>query len=84
MKKAKNHEKRLELHSAAPRATLTPHSCSPNFPRAQYLDVRTLTHELIVKFRLYLQYLTPCYVLPNIVYRIVNGNPDYCKLTLVS
>ena len=79
MKKAKNHEKRLEL----PRATLTPLSCSPNFPRAQYLDMRTLTHELIVKFRLYLQYLTPCYVLPNIVYRIVNGNPDYCKLTLV-
>ena len=41
--------KRLELHSAAPRATLTPLSCSPNFPRAQYLDIRTLTHELIVK-----------------------------------
>ena len=41
--------KRLELHSTAPRATLTPFSCSPNFPRAQYLDTRTLTHELIVK-----------------------------------
>ena len=40
--------KRLELHSAAPRATLTPLSCSPNFQRAQYLDIRTLTHELIV------------------------------------
>ena len=40
--------KRLELHSAASRATLTPLSCSPNFPRAQYLDMRTLTHELIV------------------------------------
>ena len=40
--------KRLELHSAAPRATLTPLSCSPNFPRAQYLDIRTLMHELIV------------------------------------
>ena len=35
---------------AAPRATLTPLSCSPNFPRAQYLDKRTLTHELIVKW----------------------------------
>ena len=33
---------------AAPRATLTPLSCSPNFPRAQYLDIRTLTHKLIV------------------------------------
>ena len=30
-------------------ATLTPLSCSPNFPRAQYLDIGTLTHELIVK-----------------------------------
>ena len=30
-------------------ATLTPPSCSPNFPRAQYLDIRTLTHELIAK-----------------------------------
>ena len=25
-----------------------PLSRSPNFPRAQYLDIRTLTHELIV------------------------------------
>ena len=44
--------KRLELHSAAPRATLTPLSCSPNFPRAQYLDIRTLTHELIVNWQI--------------------------------
>ena len=42
--------KRLELHSAKPGATLTPISCSPNFPRAQYLDIRTQTHELIVNF----------------------------------
>ena len=42
--------KRLELHSAAPRATLTPLSCSPNFLRAQYLDIRTLMHELIVNY----------------------------------
>ena len=42
--------KRLELHSAAPRATLTPLSCSPNFPRAQYLDIRMLMHELIVNY----------------------------------
>ena len=40
--------KRLELHEAQPSATLTPLSCSPNFPRAQYLDIRTLMHELIV------------------------------------
>ena len=36
---------KLELISATPRATLTHLSCSPNFPRASYLDERTLTHE---------------------------------------
>ena len=40
---------RLELLSAASRATLTDLSCSPNFPSAQYLDIRTLTHVEIVK-----------------------------------
>ena len=29
--------------------SLTPLSCYPNFPRAQYLDMRTVRHELIVK-----------------------------------
>ena len=29
---------------STPRATLTHLSCSPNFPRASYLDERTLTH----------------------------------------
>ena len=38
------------MHLAAPRATLTSLSCSSNFPRAQYLRIRTLTHQLIVKF----------------------------------
>ena len=33
------------------RATLTPLSYSPNFPRAQYLDIRMMTHELIVKYK---------------------------------
>ena len=41
--------KKLELLSATPRATLTHLSCSPNFPRASYLDERTLTYEPIVK-----------------------------------
>ena len=44
--------KRLELLSAVPRATLMPLSCSPNVPRAQYLDIRTLMHELIVKLKM--------------------------------
>ena len=34
--------KKLELLSATPRATLTHLSCSPNFPRASYLDERTM------------------------------------------
>ena len=42
----------------APRATLTPLSCSPNFPRAQYLDIRTLIHELI-----YMGMLIKCYLM---------------------
>ena len=54
--------KKLELHSAAPRATLTPLSRSPNFPRAQYLDIRTLTLELIVKYTLYPLHPIPCYI----------------------
>ena len=44
--------KRLALLSATPRATLAPLSCSPNFPRAQYLDIRTLTHELILNLNI--------------------------------
>ena len=43
--------------SATPRATLTDLLCSPNFPRASYLDERTLTYEPIVKLRLYLAQL---------------------------
>ena len=42
----------LLVTSLKPRAVLTPLSCSPNFPRARYLDIRTLTHELIVKYGL--------------------------------
>ena len=41
--------KKLELLSATPWATLMRLSCSPNFPRASYLDERTLTYEPIVK-----------------------------------
>ena len=44
--------KKLELLSATPRATLTHLSCSPNFPRASYLDERTLTYEPIVNYQL--------------------------------
>ena len=42
--------KKLELLSATPRATLTHLSCSPNFPRASYLNERTQTYETIVKY----------------------------------
>ena len=53
--------KKLELLSATPRATLTHLSCSPNFPRASYLDERTLTYEPIVNYTLVnwcVQYVT--------------------------
>ena len=43
--------KKLEFLSATPRATLTHLSCSSNFPRASYLDERTLTYEPIVNWR---------------------------------
>ena len=36
-------------------STRTPLSCSPNFPHAQYFDIRTLAHELIVKIITMLQ-----------------------------
>lgn len=42
--------KRLELPSAMPQATLPPFSCSPNFPLAQYLNIRMFTHALIVNW----------------------------------
>jgi len=43
-------ESTQEARVAASRATLMPLSCSPNFPRAQYLNTRMLTHELILKY----------------------------------
>ena len=42
--------KKLELLAATLRATLIHLSCSPNFPRASYLDERTLTYEPIVEW----------------------------------
>ena len=44
--------KKLGLLSATPRATLTHLSCSPNFPRASYLDERTLTYKPIVNYNI--------------------------------
>ena len=41
--------KKLELLSAAPRATLTLLSCSPNFPRASITRCTHAKHEPIVK-----------------------------------
>ena len=44
--------KKLELLSAAPRATLTHFSCSPNFPRASITRYTHAKHEQILKFSL--------------------------------
>ena len=41
--------KKLELLSAAPRATLTLLSCSPNFPRASITRYTHAKHEPILK-----------------------------------
>ena len=42
--------KKLELLSAAPRATLTHFSCSPNFPRASITRYTQAKHEQILNF----------------------------------
>ena len=42
--------KKLELLSAAPRATLTLLSCSPNFPRASITRYTHTKHEPILKW----------------------------------
>ena len=42
--------KKLELLSAAPRATLTLLSCSPNFPRASITRCTHAKHEPILNF----------------------------------
>ena len=42
--------KKLELLSAAPRATLTHFSCSPNFPRASITWYTHAKHEQILNF----------------------------------
>ena len=68
------------MHSAALRATLTPLSCSPNFPRAQYLDIRTLTHELIANFSYFYSECLVCLVnfrsahnlLTNSIFTVLN------------
>ena len=46
--------KKLELLSAAPRATLTLLSCSPNFPRASITRCTHAKHEPIVNYILYI------------------------------
>ena len=50
--------KKLELLSAAPRATLTHFSCSPNFPRASITRYTHAKHEQILNSRLNV-YLPP-------------------------
>ena len=42
-------DKKLELRSATPRATLTLLSCSPNFPRASITRYTHAKHEPIAK-----------------------------------
>ena len=46
--------KKLELLLATPRATLMHLLCSPNFPRALYLDEHMLTYEPFVNYHWWL------------------------------
>ena len=55
-------EARVALGCASCNSYATPLSCSPNFPRAQYLDIRTLTHELIVNFSYFYSECLVCLV----------------------
>ena len=50
--------KKLELLSAAPRATLTHFSCSPNFPRASITRYTNAKHEQIICAGISLQTLS--------------------------
>ena len=43
-------QKKVELLSTAPRATLTNFSCSPNFPRASKTRYTNAKHEQILNF----------------------------------
>ena len=75
--------KKQELLSATPRATLTCLSCSPNFPRASYLDKCMLMYEPIVKyyiivFSAFLGNLGKSVLLS--VWFLVSGVPDPCQL----
>ena len=59
--------KELELLSATPQVTLTHLSCSPNFPRASYLDECTLTHDTIVNFLFFFVCFTKSFVYPSLL-----------------
>ena len=62
--------KKLELPSATPRATLTHLSCSPNFPRASYLDERTRTYEPVVNYYVHLMSIVEISMVRKLIYLI--------------
>ena len=62
--------KKLELPSATPRATLTHLSCSPNFPRASYLDERTRTYEPVVNYYVHLMSIVELSMVRKLIYLI--------------
>ena len=57
--------KKLELLSAAPRATLTLLSCSPNLPRASITRYTHVKHEPILKHGMTLEYLCSRFAFRN-------------------
>ena len=68
------------MHSAALRATLTLLSCSPNFPCAQYLDIRTLTHELIFNWMITIDWITQ---LTNLLNSDLSSGQPYPQFELL-
>ena len=55
--------KKLELLSAAPRASLTHFSCSPNFPRASITRFTHAKHEQILNLSIYVS----CFLFFNLL-----------------
>ena len=55
---------------ATPRATLTHLSCSPNFPRASYLDERTRTYEPVVNYDVHEMSIVELSIVRKLIYLI--------------
>ena len=79
--------KMLELLSAAPRATLTHFSCSPNFPRAPITRYTHAKHEQILNFYIaadvkFSYYIMNVYSFSYVETFFRNNFPSFCFVTV--